>query len=173
MILGPREYAKHRRVTIEAVMKAIRTQRLAASVKKGENGRWEIDRDHADAEWVTNSAESHNPRTTGSRALDANVLARLSATDGLRPMTYQEARTQRERFMSELARLEFEERQGTLVKAEQVRTEAFRIARIVRDSLLNLPDRVAGEFSAESNQFKIHTRLTQEIRRAIEELKFE
>jgi len=50
MILGPREYAKHRRVTIEAVMKAIRTQRLAASVKKAENGRWEIDRDHADAE---------------------------------------------------------------------------------------------------------------------------
>ncbi|NDG63975.1 MAG: DUF1441 family protein [Planctomycetes bacterium] len=88
-------------------------------------------------------------------------------------MTYQEARTQRERFMSELARLEFEERQGALVKAEEVRTEAFRIARIVRDSLLNLPDRVAGEFSAESNQFKIHTRLTQEIRRAIEELKFE
>ena len=154
-------------------MKAIRTQRLKDSVKKGGNGRWEVDREHADAEWQMNTADRYVSRETGSRAAEANAASRVSAGESLRPMTYAEARTQRERFMSELARLEFEERQGTLVKAEEVRTEAFRIARIVRDSLLNLPDRVAGEFSAESNQFKIHTRLTQEIRRAIEELKFE
>jgi hypothetical protein len=53
----------------------------------------------------------------------------------------------------------------------EVKRESFRTARQVRDSLLNLPDRLAAELAAETNQFKVHQRLVKEIRRALEELK--
>jgi hypothetical protein len=47
------------------------------------------------------------------------------------------------------------------------------VARLVRDAMLNIPDRVAAELAAETNQFKVHQRLTHEIRRALEDMKLE
>jgi phage terminase Nu1 subunit (DNA packaging protein) len=72
-----------------------------------------------------------------------------------------------------LAELELEQREGKLVEADVVQREAFKAARQVRDALLNLPDRVAGVLAAETNQFKVHQMLTKEIRRALEDLKFD
>jgi hypothetical protein len=89
------------------------------------------------------------------------------------PRNYNDARAEREHYNAELARLKFEETAGKLIDADLVREEAFKLARIVRDSLLALPDRVAGEFAGETNQFRIHTRLTEEIRRALVSLKGE
>ena len=88
-------------------------------------------------------------------------------------MTYAEARAQHERFKARLAELELDTREAKLVNADDVKRESFKAARQVRDAMLNIPDRVAGELAAESNQFKVHQRLVKEIRRALEELKLE
>jgi hypothetical protein len=45
------------------------------------------------------------------------------------------------------------------------------VARIVRDSMLNIPDRVAAELAAETDPFKVQQRLSAEIRLALIELK--
>lgn len=165
----PTAYAKHRGVSPAGVFDAIDKGRLSLSLEKKDSGRYLIDVDVADAEWLANTDSM-----TGAPAHMANRPAEPDndPEDG-QPITYAEARAQHERFKARLAQLELEQREGKLVEAEVVKRESFRTARLVRDALLNLPDRVAGELAAETNQFKVHQRLVSEIRRALEDLKIE
>jgi hypothetical protein len=57
------------------------------------------------------------------------------------------------------------------VPVESVKKEAFRLARIVRDSMFGIADRIAAEIAGMSDPFLIHKKLSQEIRTAIEEIK--
>ena len=41
---------------------------------------------------------------------------------------------------------------------------------MVRDGILNIPDRIAGDLAAETDQFAIHQKLTAELRKALEGL---
>ena len=72
--------------------------------------------------------------------------------------------------MARLAKIEFEERSGKLVNREEVTVAAFTAARTIRDSLLNIPDRVAAMLAAESDSVRTHQLLTDEIRKALGEL---
>jgi len=59
---------------------------------------------------------------------------------------------------------------GELVSVEEVKTEAFNVARVVRNNLLNIPDRVSALLASINDTDKIHETLTEEIRIALEEL---
>ena len=56
---------------------------------------------------------------------------------------YQSARTAREIFAAELARIEYEQSVGRLVPAAEVRAEFAKQTAQVRDQFLRLPDRLA------------------------------
>ena len=75
------------------------------------------------------------------------------------------------KFKAKQMELEYRKSIGELVEVSKVEKEAFRIGRVVRDSLMNVPARVSGQLAAESNQFKIHQILEKEIRQALEGLK--
>ena len=166
--VAPSKYAQHRGVSPAAVFDAINKGRLVTSVTQKESGRYLVDVKAADVEWAANTDSM-----TGAPAHMANRQDVPEQTDDDQPITYAEARAQHERFKARLAQLELEQREAKLVEADVVKREAFRVARLVRDALLNLPDRVAGELAAETNQFKVHQRLTSEIRRSLEDLKIE
>nr|WP_246484042.1 hypothetical protein [Wolbachia endosymbiont of Rhagoletis cerasi] len=59
---------------------------------------------------------------------------------------------------------------GELISVEEVKTEAFNVARVVRNNLLNIPDRVSALLASMNDTEKIHETLTEEIRTALEEL---
>ncbi|GFR06977.1 parB domain-containing protein [Trichonephila clavata] len=61
---------------------------------------------------------------------------------------------------------------GELISVEEVKTEAFNVARVVRNNLLNIPDRVSALLASINDTEKIHETLTEEIRTALEELVF-
>jgi len=166
--LSAKAYAKHRGVTTAAVLNAITESRISESVRKRGPG-YQIDVELADKEWAqnTDSGSGYPAHAKNRGTVDA------PASGGDEPISYAEARAQHERMKARLAQLELEQREGKLVEADDVKRESFRVARLVRDALLNLPDRVAGELAAETNQFKVHQRLTLEIRRALEDLKIE
>lgn len=167
--VAPTAYAKHRKVSPQAVFDAIEKGRLVTSVTKQPSGRMLVDVELADKEWAANTNSG-----TGSLAHAKNKPADEPApSDSDEPMTYAEARAKHEKFKMRLAELELEQREGKLVEADVVQRESFKAARQVRDALLNLPDRVAGVLAAETNQFKVHQMLTKEIRRALEDLKFD
>lgn len=168
-LLSAKSYAKHRGVSLAAVLKAITEERLKDSVRRRGPG-YQINPELADQEWAANTDSG-----TGAPAHAKNrtQMAEPGESEDGQPISYAEARAQHERFKARLAQLELEQREGTLIEAEAAKREAFRVARLVRDSLLNIPDRVAGELAAETNQFKVHQRLVKEIRRALEDLKLE
>lgn len=58
------------------------------------------------------------------------------------------SQAKKEEFRAKLVELEYEERVGTLVRKEEVERESFRVGRLVRDGVLNVPARVSGIISA-------------------------
>lgn len=153
------EYAAHRGVTPEAVRYAIRVGKITQGVVKKEGKVPKLLASIADREWVLER------RTPGEAQAE-------SGSSGGTPYVA-DSRARREAADAELAELKLEREKGKLVDAEETQKAAFKAARITRDAMLNIPDRVAAELAAETNQFKIHERLTMEIKRALEGLKVE
>ena len=73
-------------------------------------------------------------------------------------------------FKAKLARLEFLEKSGQLIDAEQVKKEAFRMGRTIRDRVEAIPDRIAAIVAAETNVKKVHKLLAAEFRGVLEDL---
>lgn len=61
---------------------------------------------------------------------------------------FAQAKLAKETFSANLLKLEYEERLGKLVNKDSVETAAFKRGRMVRDSILNIPDRVSAEIAA-------------------------
>ncbi len=59
---------------------------------------------------------------------------------------------------------------GELVPVDRVQRDWFQSTRRVRDAMMNLPSRLSGVFSAESDQDKIFELFTREVHAALEEL---
>lgn len=93
-----------------------------------------------------------------------------AAAGSAQPSTYAQARAAREMYQARLARLEYEQKIGKLVSADEVKAEAFAAARRTRDAMLNISSRIANQLAAERDPAKISARLDDEIRRALREL---
>jgi phage terminase Nu1 subunit (DNA packaging protein) len=168
-LVSIREYGRMRGVSHEAVRKAIESKRLVSSLVQSERGKRKltlIDSDMADKEWPKGPAEIVDQQVGSARD-------RIKEPDDKVSATYAQSRAIRESFQARLAKLDFEEKSGKLVDADTVKKQAFKAARTVRDQMMNIPDRVAAELAAETDTFKIHKRLTEEIRKALEGLKIE
>ena len=86
------------------------------------------------------------------------------------PENLTQAKTRHEIIKASLAELELAEKEGRLVDRSKVEAQAFRVARLVRDNMLNIPDRLAGTLAALTDPHQVHEALTKEIRMALEGL---
>ena len=59
---------------------------------------------------------------------------------------------------------------GKYIAVDEVKAAAFNRARVVRDALLNIPERLAAMLAAEADERRVHQILATEIRAALEEL---
>lgn len=96
--------------------------------------------------------------------------SRRQGDDGSLSTLLLKSRIKTEVERGKLLELRAKAESGQLVPADVVKVAAFRKARIVRDGLLNLPDRLAAVLAAESDPAKVHDLLTREIRLILEEL---
>jgi len=178
------EYARHRGVTKVAVAYAIRDGRISTTTDA--RGRVHIDSDLADKQWYFNTAhekkqgtpEGNQPKplaaheappreTPSDEPLMNDRDAKAQSTAG----SYSTNRAIKEHFNARLAKLDFEEKSGRMVDSQDVQNEAFKIARAVRDAMLSIPDRISAELAAETDTFKVHKKLADEIRKALVSLK--
>ncbi|MEO5333838.1 MAG: hypothetical protein H7839_17635 [Magnetococcus sp. YQC-5] len=187
--MGVREYARHRGVSHSAVEKAIKSGRI----KKEADGT--IDPSGADAAWERNTspAQQRKPAPAPIPVKSAPVSDKPAPTPTNPPVppvrqppqrpaepeagpstagmpNYQMSRAVRETYNAKLTRLEYEEKTGKLLNAEDVAKEAFALARRVRDRLLNIPSRMASVLASETDSKAIELLLSQELRIALEEL---
>ncbi|MDR1235942.1 MAG: hypothetical protein LBJ96_02955 [Holosporaceae bacterium] len=59
---------------------------------------------------------------------------------------------------------------GELISAEKVRQAMFAKGRIIRDGIMNIPDRISSLLANENDASKIHEILSKEIREVLTEL---
>lgn len=168
--VGLRAFARARGVSPTAVSKAIATGRLKSAEKIG--SRWAIDLEAATAEWNANTdpskqrpPESSDPKRGAQKDLFGDEPVRLSPANGAGPLavSMQRAAAIKLSCQAQLARLEYEERNGSLVKKDRVTLQAFQLARAIRDALLAIPDRLAASVAGESDERTVHEMLRVEL----------
>ena len=103
-------------------------------------------------------------RTTLSSSRPAPAPA-MRVGEGIPP--FDVSRQRHEHYKAETARLELEATAGTLVSADEVRQEAARLGRVVRDRLLMIPDRVAPLVAACGDAREVHRLIASEIEGAL------
>jgi hypothetical protein len=159
------EYAKLRGMTRQAVYKAIKEGRLIEAVLS--TGL--IDVDVADREWAAHT----NPLNGGNRFTREDDIVPKARAVGINPDApppLNESKTLRAAYEAKLAQLEYEEKSEILINADAVKRDAFKAARLTRDAMLAIPDRMAAELAGVTDAFVIHTKMTHEIRAAIAEV---
>lgn len=169
--ISGRAYARRRGVTHAAVQKALRTGRITALA----DGT--IDPERADAEWGANTDET-KPRNSVSgdprhRRIPGEPPAPAGSAGGPggAPAAYTVARAMREGYLARRAKRELEQLEGSLVRADEVKAEAFAAGRRVRDAILAVPDRLAPVLAGCDDERQVHQLLTAELRAALEGLK--
>jgi hypothetical protein len=170
------EYGRQRGCTSQTVKVAIESGKLRQSVRQKANGKWEVLPDAANIEWAltrknTTMTDILPPNAPSIEAVKS-AARNQSTVNNVNPdkISLFEAQRRHENAKAEKAELQLAEYKGTLVNADDIKTEAFKMARMVRDGMLNIPDRVAAEFAGMTAAFDIHKRLTDEIHKALESL---
>ena len=184
MGLSIRAYAQHRGVSHTAVAKAIKAGRISVEP----DGK--IDPAKADAQWARNTLPLQNLNTgavkpapkvatppvstpvstapVANRELQPPLETRAAAPD------YQTSRAIREAYAARLAKLEFEERTGKLLNADEVKVKHFNLARLLRDRIQQIPRKLAPQIVAavvaQPDQRVVEDLLMEAIREALEEL---
>ena len=77
--------------------------------------------------------------------------------------TYTEARTVEKNLKIELLKLDVALKKGKMILAEDVEQAAYSAARMMRDRMLNIPDRVASVIAAETDEVKVREYITDQI----------
>jgi hypothetical protein len=154
MGLSIRAYARQRGVSHVAVLRAIKTGRVALEP----DGT--VDAAKADASWERSTDPGRKkplarPKPENLRPVAEPALGSVRETlreHGLPAgprVTFVEAHTAREIAMAHLTRLRVQRMKGELVERDRATALVFRLAREERDTWLNWPVRVAALMAAE------------------------
>lgn len=151
-----------------AVLKAIKSGRIV----KEPDGT--IDPVKADADWERNTNQAQqrkDPAPTPKsvpRAQTPTTPPPVGASEGGGP-NYAQSRAIKEAYHARLAKLSYEEKSGALVRTDNVKIAWFNILRVMRDRLLNMPDRMAPLLSAETEPKQVRELLDAELRLVLDD----
>lgn len=168
------EYAEHRGITQSRVSRLVSKGKIPKSCIKKISGRKLIDRDKADAALSENLDQIYNRPNKKPVKLSKTKTPseqKKELTDAGRGLvSLNEAQTIKANYDAWLKELEYQIKKGEYVDAEKVKQDAFNIARRVRDSLLNIPDRISADLASDTDTHSVSEKLTREIIQALEEL---
>lgn len=169
-------YANHRKAlglrgqSHVAVLNAINDGRLTPPAVERQGRSWIINADLADAQWAGRTDPDNRGGMGGgtdlpiSRAVPA-AAAPPQAAKGGPPLAI--SKQVKAAYEAKLTELEYKERSGEMVPANQVKAEAFALARALRDGLMRVADRLAPTLAATADARQVHHLLTEEIRVAL------
>ena len=166
------EYARHRGVSRQAVLKAVRTGRIHLDPE----GR--IDRQQSDVAWMANSDPTRGGPRRAGQIHGMTVVREAPGTGtrtsvGVQPLlpSLATSRAVREACRAKIAQLDYEERRGKLLDADRMRQAIIEVNRSTRDRMLAIPNRVAPILAAIDDAAEVRRVLAEEIRVACEELR--
>lgn len=177
MLMGYREYARHRGVSLGAVQKALRAGRINANADK------KIDAAVADREWDVNTdasriavsaVEAATPlaqkeisfAVPAGEEADKPVAEELTGSDKS-ASEYRENRSKREYYVAAKHQLEYEQLLGQLINVDDAKRIAFTSFRAIRDSVLNVAARIKDQLAAETDPHVCEELLDRELSAAL------
>lgn len=163
-LISPAEYARRRGVSREAVSKAIDTGRI--STVQGDTGRKMIDPEVADIQWAKNTDPAQSARANAHKA----AVPPSPRSDDQQGSAYWDAHTRREIAAANKEELLHKKLAGELVERAKVENAAFGIGRMLRDSVLGLPTRLAPELAPMTDAFAIETKLRDALRKVLADI---
>lgn len=167
--MGLRAYARHRGCSPSAVSRAIQDGRISKAVRRDSRGFPKIDPTVADREWASNTDPARGlaqaPKKGKEKAKEPGKEAGAEAYPA-----FEDSRAKREAYAANMKELEYKKAAGELVRVKSAEKEYFRLVRITRDTLLNIPNRISAELAAISDPHVLQMRLTDEITEALYEL---
>lgn len=162
-----RAFARLIGVTDKAVRKAIASGRLRESVGKDSQGKPVIvDVEFARGEWTRNAGRP-GPSRADRRADHQSAGPQVTAEEGPQPTTLTEAQRLAALELARHRRLANDAKEGSQVSVGKVKREAYESMRLVRESMLNIPSRLAGELAAEMDAAAVFRKLDGAIREAL------
>ncbi|WP_402719127.1 hypothetical protein [Janthinobacterium rivuli] len=177
MLMGYREYARHRGVSLGAVQKALRAGRINANADK------KIDADVADREWDVNTDASRiavsavevatplaqkeiSFAAPAGEEADKPAAEELTGSDKS-ASEYRENRSKREYYVAAKHQLEYEQLLGQLINVDDAKRIAFTSFRAIRDSVLNVAARIKDQLAAETDPHVCEELLDRELSAAL------
>lgn len=149
-------------------------QRIAEAIVMRGSKRL-IDKDKADHLW--NSRGARPPKAIPRTQRPAVELTELPTADQLRSVVahlpedaipgLDVSRERKEHYQAELARVNAMKERGELVVADEVKKAAFSLGRTLRDQMMGIPERVAGQLAATTDVREVFRLLDDEIRMAL------
>lgn len=174
-LISQAEYARRRAVDPTTVRDAIRAGRITTIA--GPDGKPMIDPAVADIQWQRNTRARIRtaPRQmhlddgapvppAPSDAQDGSGIGNTGDGD------YWASRARREAAEAEMAELKLAEQHGTLIRLDAVKSALASVIAATRDSLLQLPARLAPVLAAESSAAAVHDIIQSEIHQALAQL---
>ena len=189
-LMGFREYARHRQVTLRAVQKAIEAGRIATV---GEAPARKIDSDQADRDWRANTdpaaqsllysagpaattAGASNTTPEAEAGMAAGPGTAANAVPGIteaetedepapadQTSEYRAERAMRERIRRQRDEIELDELRGSVVPLADAELTVFTAFRTLRDSLLQVATRIKDRCAATSDPFMVEQIIEAEI----------
>lgn len=132
-LVSLRAYARHRGVSLHAVQKAIRSHRIQV-VDGG------IDVVQADADWALNTGLRRPPASQGLSRRAPLAYSVPQRVDRPRPQDVEHGAVLLDRYLADLARVEYHERTRRLINRNEVEAAMLMIARRAAHVLANESD---------------------------------
>jgi hypothetical protein len=175
------DFARSRGRTPGAVTAAIKCGRIKGAVVT-KDGKEFLDFDKANELWDRNTEQQPPPTrkadtpppTRKAKApapikppSDQDLQAFIQGLPEDQIPDLNDSRARREHYLAEKARLDALRGRDELIPADQVKAEAFALARAVRDGMLGIADRLAPQLAATTDARQVHILMTDEIRVAL------
>ena len=148
--MGFGEFARYRGVSLAAVQSQIKAGIIVPVLNA--NGKKKINVAKANADWID------------LKKIDKPIGGKSKIAP------FAESRALREQYAAKSAKLEYEEKLGTMIMAEKVKVQLIEVAQVVRNNILDLPPRLAAGLAAETDAAKIELFLTKELSACLETL---
>ncbi len=161
------EYARRRGCTEAAVRRAVRDGRISLLDGK-------LDPTAADAQWARNTRVRAGSKPADSANLSAPGGS-SAAGNGETPTredndAYWAVKARREKAEADMAELKLAEQRGELVRVSAVRSAYATRAAALRESILQIPARLAAVLAAETDHARCHDLLQAELHQVLAQL---
>lgn len=162
--LSLRAYAKHRGCDPKTVRQALESGRIQAE-KRGNS--WLIDPVAADRQWADRTHPGVRGKKPNNTPPGAAAPGQSAADEPNDTAPYAKSAAREKFYKAELAKIELKIQTGELVDKAEADRNNFTAFRILRDNILNVPDRLAAILANETDRHKVHMALSNELKKAL------